>query len=42
MPAVAATYGYLGSNADTVLWGADAHIHSPLELLALLQIGAKA
>lgn len=42
MPAVAATYGYLGSNSDTVLWGADAHIHSPLELLALLQIGAKA
>jgi len=42
MPSVAATYGYLGSNADTVLWGADAHIHSPLELLALLQIGVKA
>jgi 2-phosphoglycolate phosphatase len=37
MGTVAATYGYLGSNADTQLWGADAHIHSPLELLPLLK-----
>ena len=37
MGTVAAAYGYLGSNADTALWGAQAHIASPLELLALLQ-----
>jgi N-acetyl-D-muramate 6-phosphate phosphatase len=37
MPVVAATYGYLGSNADTALWGADAHIHGPLDLLPLLK-----
>jgi 2-phosphoglycolate phosphatase len=37
MGTVAATYGYLGSNADTLLWGAHAHIHSPLELLPLLK-----
>jgi N-acetyl-D-muramate 6-phosphate phosphatase len=37
MPTVAATYGYLGSNSDTLLWGADAHIQSPLELLPLLK-----
>lgn len=36
MGTVAATYGYLGSNADTVGWGAHAHIASPLELLGLL------
>lgn len=36
MGTVAATYGYLGSQADTRQWGAHAHIHSPLELLALL------
>jgi phosphoglycolate phosphatase len=36
MPTVAANYGYLGSNAHTHLWGADAHIASPSELLALL------
>jgi phosphoglycolate phosphatase len=42
MRTVAATYGYLGSNADTQLWGADAHIASPLELIALLQSPAKA
>ena len=39
MGTVAATYGYLGSNADTLLWGADAHIQSPLDLLALLKNG---
>ncbi|MEJ6022612.1 HAD family hydrolase [Ramlibacter sp. PS4R-6] len=37
MGTVAAAYGYLGSNADTYVWGADAHIASPLELLALLK-----
>lgn len=37
MGTVAATYGYLGSNADTQLWGAHAHIHSPLDLLPLLK-----
>lgn len=37
MGTVAATYGYLGSNANTLLWGAHAHIHSPLELLPLLK-----
>lgn len=42
MGTVAATYGYLGSNADTQLWGAHAHIHSPLELLALLKSGPQA
>lgn len=42
MGTVAATYGYLGSNADTRLWGAHAHIGHPLELLALLQSAPKA
>jgi N-acetyl-D-muramate 6-phosphate phosphatase len=42
MGTVAATYGYLGSNADTLLWGADAHIHSPLDLLALLKSAPQA
>ncbi|AEG92457.1 candidate phosphoglycolate phosphatase [Ramlibacter tataouinensis TTB310] len=42
MPTVAATYGYLGSNADTVAWGADARIGSPLDLLPLLQSGRTA
>jgi N-acetyl-D-muramate 6-phosphate phosphatase len=37
MGTVAATYGYLGGNAAAAPWGADAHITSPLELLALLQ-----
>lgn len=37
MGTVAATYGYLGSNADTLPWGAHAHIQSPLELLPLLK-----
>lgn len=36
MKTVAARYGYLGAAADTVHWGADAHINSPLELLKLL------
>jgi N-acetyl-D-muramate 6-phosphate phosphatase len=42
MGTVAATYGYLGSKSDTQLWGADAHINAPLDLLALLQIAQKA
>ena len=37
MPTVAATYGYLGSNADTRAWGAHARIDAPLELTRLLQ-----
>ena len=37
MGTVAASYGYLGGNAAAAPWGADAHITSPLELLALLQ-----
>lgn len=40
MGTVAATYGYLGSNADTRRWGAHARIDSPLELLALLNCAA--
>jgi N-acetyl-D-muramate 6-phosphate phosphatase len=42
MGTVAATYGYLGGNAAAAPWGADAHITSALELLALLQSGTKA
>jgi 2-phosphoglycolate phosphatase len=42
MPTVAATYGYLGSNADTQLWGANARIDAPMDLLALLKIGGAA
>lgn len=42
MRTVAASYGYLGSQADTRQWGADAHIHTPLDLLALLQSAGKA
>ena len=36
MHTVAASYGYLGSKADTQAWGAHLHINSPLELLQLL------
>lgn len=42
MSTVAARYGYLGSNSDALLWGAHAHIDDPLDLLPLLQSGAKA
>jgi HAD superfamily hydrolase (TIGR01549 family) len=42
MGTVAATYGYLGGNTDTLLWGAHAHVADPLELLPLLQSGGKA
>lgn len=38
MPTVAAAYGYLGTNADTEGWNADATIVSPSELLQLLQM----
>ncbi len=37
MGTVAATYGYLGKQADTARWGAHAAINSPLELLQLLE-----
>nr|WP_082571938.1 HAD-IA family hydrolase [Variovorax sp. Root434] len=36
MRTVAATYGYMGPQADSTLWQADASISSPLELLKLL------
>ncbi|MES2975897.1 MAG: HAD-IA family hydrolase [Pseudomonadota bacterium] len=36
MGTVAATYGYLGKQADTSRWGAHAAINSPLALLQLL------
>lgn len=36
MPTVAATYGYLGRNAEVIHWGADALIDRPLALLPLL------
>jgi len=42
MGTVAARYGYLGSNADALLWGAHAHIDNPLDLLTLLQSAATA
>ncbi|HEX9719159.1 MAG TPA: HAD-IA family hydrolase [Ramlibacter sp.] len=42
MGTVAATYGYLGGNADALCWGAHAHIGSPLELLALLKSAVRA
>ena len=35
MATVAATYGYLGSQADTARWAADAEINSPAQLLQL-------
>ncbi|TFY96972.1 phosphoglycolate phosphatase [Ramlibacter rhizophilus] len=37
MPTVAATYGYLGGKVDVTVWGADARIDAPLELLSLLR-----
>jgi phosphoglycolate phosphatase len=37
MGTVAAAYGYLGGNADTLRWGAHAHVTDPLDLLPLLQ-----
>lgn len=38
MYTVAAHYGYLGNDRGVHEWGADAHIASPTELLALLKI----
>ena len=38
MRTVAAAYGYMGVRADVTLWQADAAIHSPLDLLKLLQL----
>lgn len=35
---VAARYGYLGELGETVHWGADAEVNSPLEVLKLLQL----
>lgn len=37
MSTVAAGYGYLGCKAEVSSWGADAHILSPIDMLALLQ-----
>ncbi|MDI3382914.1 phosphoglycolate phosphatase [Xenophilus aerolatus] len=37
MRTVAATYGYLGADADTTLWKADAAISAPRELLKWLR-----
>lgn len=36
MGTVAATYGYLGREADTARWGAHARIDTPLQLLQLI------
>jgi phosphoglycolate phosphatase len=36
MRTVAATYGYMGAQADAALWQADASIASPMELLQWL------
>ena len=38
MATVAALYGYLGADADVALWGADAEVTSPTELLKLLEL----
>jgi 2-phosphoglycolate phosphatase len=38
MVTVAARYGYLGPGADVALWGADAEVNSPLEVLKLLDL----
>ena len=38
MPTVAASYGYLGQDADHRKWAADATINTPLELLSLLKL----
>jgi phosphoglycolate phosphatase len=38
MLTVAARYGYLGPGADVALWGADAEVNSPLEVLKLLDL----
>jgi 2-phosphoglycolate phosphatase len=38
MTTVAATYGYLGPDADVSSWGADAEVSSPLQVLKLLEL----
>ena len=38
MATVAATYGYLGAQANVAQWGAHAEIKFPLALLQLLHI----
>ena len=38
MATVAARYGYLGPGADVALWGADAEVNSPLEVLKWLDL----
>lgn len=42
MATVAVTYGYLGAQADTTLWGANATINCVNELLPLLQFSCTA
>lgn len=42
MATVAVTYGYLGAQADTSRWGANATINYVNELLGLLQFSSKA
>ena len=42
MATVAVTYGYLGAQADTSQWGANATINCVNELLPLLQFSSKA
>lgn len=38
MLTVAARYGYLGPAAEAATWGADAVVHTPLEVLKLLEL----
>ena len=38
MYTVAATYGYMGAEADVSAWGADCSIRSPIDLLNLLEL----
>lgn len=38
MRTVAATYGYMGAQADVTLWEADAAVSSPVALLKLLEL----
>jgi phosphoglycolate phosphatase len=38
MTTLAATYGYMGANADVALWGADGRVESPLDVLQWLNV----
>ncbi len=38
MTTLAATYGYMGANADVTLWRAHGHVKSPLEVLQSLDV----